>query len=302
MTIRPSTEQDIPAIVELLKLSLGESLMPKSEAFWRWKHVDNPFGKSPVLVAEENGQLIGVRAFMRWQWTYQNRIYKAVRAVDTATHPQHQGKGIFKNLTLQLVDQCKADGVDFIFNTPNTSSKPGYLKMGWMSNGKMKLAASPRLNFKKQSSDFDSIYAMNQSSFSAFKFSEADSNYMRTNLTEKFLLWRYTSNPNIEYYTFSDPTNRYSIIFRLKKYRLGIEFRICNCMYEPEAFTELKQHLKVVIMASGANLVTTAEGMELFPSLTLAIGPEITTRPLSFDGNFLSFSFWKPTLGDMEVF
>jgi N-acetylglutamate synthase-like GNAT family acetyltransferase len=50
MEIRPAHENDIPAIVELLKLSLGESLMPKSEAFWRWKHIDNPFGKSPVIL------------------------------------------------------------------------------------------------------------------------------------------------------------------------------------------------------------------------------------------------------------
>jgi hypothetical protein len=39
-----------------------------------------------------------------------------------------------------------------------------------------------------------------------------------------------------------------------------------------------------------------------FPQISLSVGPEITTRPLSFDHNFLSFPFWKPTLGDMEVF
>src|SRR5688572_3667570 len=155
MLIREATEADIPAIVELLKISLGESLMPKSEAFWKWKHIDNPFGKSPVLVAEENGQLIGVRAFMQWEWQYQNKIYKAVRAVDTATHPQHQGKGIFKKLTLELVEQCKAKGVDFIFNTPNKSSKPGYLSMGWMSNGKLKIYMHPRIFCAAKSTDFE---------------------------------------------------------------------------------------------------------------------------------------------------
>ena len=76
MTIRASTEADVPRIIELLKSSLGETLMPKSEAFWRWKHWENPFGKSPVLLAFENETLIGVRAFMKWEWRYDNKIIK----------------------------------------------------------------------------------------------------------------------------------------------------------------------------------------------------------------------------------
>src|SRR5262245_16812273 len=115
MKIRVATTADTPAIVGLLKISLGEKLMPNSEAFWKWKHTDNPFGPSPVLLAFENEKLIGVRAFMRWQWTGNDRVYAATRAVDTATHPDYQGRGIFRTLTLQMVDECSKDGVDFIF-------------------------------------------------------------------------------------------------------------------------------------------------------------------------------------------
>jgi hypothetical protein len=38
-------------IVELLKIALGESLMPKSVKFWNWKHNENPFGKSKIILA-----------------------------------------------------------------------------------------------------------------------------------------------------------------------------------------------------------------------------------------------------------
>src|SRR5690349_5445137 len=145
MQFREATEADIPSIVDLLKLSLGESLMPKSEAFWRWKHVHNPFGSSPVLLALDGEKLIAVRAFMRWEWRQGETIYKAVRAVDTATHPDYQGKGIFRKLTLQLVDLCKQEGFHFIFNTPNKVSKPGYLNMGWQTNGKMPIRIRPLL-------------------------------------------------------------------------------------------------------------------------------------------------------------
>ena len=119
MNIRAGIPEDTNSIIELLKKSLGESTIPKSEALWNWKHIKNPFGKSYILLAEENSELIGVRAFMQWKWLWKGKIYKTVRAVDTATHPEHQGKGVFKKLTLQQAEICKKDGVDFIFNTPN---------------------------------------------------------------------------------------------------------------------------------------------------------------------------------------
>jgi GNAT superfamily N-acetyltransferase len=306
MTIRHATDQDIPSIVELLKLSLGESLMPKSEAFWRWKHVDNPFGRSPVLLAFENDQLIGVRAFMRWEWRQGGKIYKSVRAVDTATHPDHQGKGIFKKLTLQLVEQCRSEGVDFIFNTPNKSSKPGYIKMGWMSNGKLKLNIKPFIPWGAKTDDFDSSYSTKNNSINySTKFEVSTSDLLSTAVSQKFLGWRYSENPNINYYAFSDnkenPT--WLTIFRLKPYRLGIEFRICETFQSSKVNIQAyRKQLKQIIQTSGANMVSSAKHTSLFPTLPLSIGPEITTRPLSFDHNFLTFNFWKPALGDMEVF
>ena len=96
MDIRAAQPQDTPAIIEILKKSLGESLIPITENLWSWKHEQNPFGKSFVLLALENAELIGVRAFMRWRWQWNGKEFEAIRAVDTATHPDHQGKGIFK--------------------------------------------------------------------------------------------------------------------------------------------------------------------------------------------------------------
>ena len=48
-----------------------------------------------------------------------------MRAVDTATRPSHQGRGIFRRMTLHALDDLRAEGVAFVFNTPNDSSRPG---------------------------------------------------------------------------------------------------------------------------------------------------------------------------------
>jgi len=302
MTIRPSTDQDIPAIVALLKLSLGESLMPKSEAFWRWKHIDNPFGKSPVLVAEENNQLIGVRAFMRWEWRQGNKIYKAVRAVDTATHPEHQGKGIFKKLTLQLVEQCKQECVDFIFNTPNASSKPGYLKMGWQEAGKLKIHLRPVLSLYRKHPNFDAQHALsNILAHDQLINYQFKTKALVTNLSEEFLKWRYQGNPNIQYGTIGDGLG-YRVIFRLKKSALGTEFRICEWVVNADVdVTAMRKEVLKAAYQSGAMFLSYAGNKSHLHSIALAIGPMVTTRSLSLH-NSLSFDFWKPALGDMEVF
>jgi len=139
MQIRRASSEDIPKIISLLKSSLGESLLPKSVEFWNWKHLQNPFGESPVLLACEADEIIGVRAFLRWEYQEGNQKYKALRAVDTAVHPNYRGKGLFTKLTTQLIDEVKKDGFDLIFNTPNEKSLPGYLKMGWEKWGKLPL-------------------------------------------------------------------------------------------------------------------------------------------------------------------
>jgi GNAT superfamily N-acetyltransferase len=143
LTIRRASEDDLPAIIDLMRASLGEGVIPRSEAYWTWKHEQNPFGKSPVLLAEDAGRVVGLRAFLRWTWISGGNAIPAVRAVDTATHPEYQGRGIFKRLTLQLREEMAREGVGFVYNTPNSQSRPGYVKMGWAVVGKPTLHIRP---------------------------------------------------------------------------------------------------------------------------------------------------------------
>jgi hypothetical protein len=89
-----------------------------------------------LLVAELDGEIVGLRAFMRWRFVAGDRTIRAARAVDTVTHPDHQGKGIFSKLTKKAVEVLRED-TDLIFNTPNGQSGPGYLKMGWTAVGQV---------------------------------------------------------------------------------------------------------------------------------------------------------------------
>jgi GNAT superfamily N-acetyltransferase len=144
LELREATDADRPAVLELCRASLGWGDDPRFEQLFRWKHDLNAFGPSYAWVATEGSRVVGLRMLMRWQFVRNGQVVHAVRAVDTATHPDHQGRGLFTAMTLAALDRCADDGVAFVFNTPNDKSRPGYLKMGWQVVGRLPAAVRPR--------------------------------------------------------------------------------------------------------------------------------------------------------------
>ena len=138
LTTRQFVDRDLDAVMELLRASMGAGPGgDRTQEFFRWKHLDNPFGRSLMLLAEHDGAVVGLRAFMRWTWNGPDGAIRAVRAVDTATHPSYRRMGIFARLTGSAVELLRDGGTALIFNTPNEKSLPGYLKMGWVSVGRV---------------------------------------------------------------------------------------------------------------------------------------------------------------------
>ena len=143
LVIRRASPADRAAIIDLLAVSLGRDADPRYETLFAWKHDTNPVGASPAWVATDGERLAGFRVLMQWEFSQGDRIVHAVRAVDTATHPDYQGRGIFTRLTLHAIDELRDEGVDFVFNTPNDQSRPGYLKMGWQVVGQLPTVVRP---------------------------------------------------------------------------------------------------------------------------------------------------------------
>ena len=139
--IRPAEADDRDDVLSLLGRSLGaDADDPRYRALFHWKHDLNRFGPSPMWVATSEGKVVAFRALMRWEFERGGRVLRAVRAVDTATDPEFQGQGLFTKLTMRGLEEMRAEGVDFVFNTPNSQSRPGYLKMGWREVGKLPAA------------------------------------------------------------------------------------------------------------------------------------------------------------------
>jgi GNAT superfamily N-acetyltransferase len=234
MTIDAGLEKDIPEVLSLYRLVLGDAEGIRSEAFWRWKHLQNPFGPSPLLLAREGEKIIGMRAFLRWRFCYEGKPFLAYRAVDTATHPEHRGKGIFSKLTLAMIDQLKDGEPSLIFNTPNAHSKAGYLKMGWKEFGNTKLIV--RINPLNMIANLlrvrhdASSNAWDEEALNAVlpEWVKRYSAFVNTDYSMDYLTWRYQSMPTFSYCTkvIRGSGGIVVIIYRIKKYRSLVELRI----------------------------------------------------------------------------
>ncbi len=205
LDIREATPDDRPAIIELCRASLGWGDDPRFEQLFSWKHDQNAFGPSYMWVATDGDRIVGLRAFMRWEFVRGGEVLHAVRAVDTATHPDIQGRGLFTAMTMHGLDEIKADGIDFVFNTPNDKSRPGYLKMGWQEVGKLPVAirvAGPGSAVRMVRSRVASSHWPLEADFgvpvmdAVVDFAAADASMLdrstiTTNVSTPFYEWRY---------------------------------------------------------------------------------------------------------------
>lgn len=329
MIVRFATSADTEGIIDLLKDSLGESTIPKSVELWNWKHQQSPFGPSYVMVAEEEGKIIGVRAFMQWKWMRDGIQYNAIRAVDTATHPQHQGKGIFKKLTLGLATECQNNGIHFIFNTPNEQSRPGYLKMGWEQAGKMPLRFSIKQPYNmlcswlnKGKSKKQHIKSPTKWTSEIYEMAEKSMNFplhLTTVLSKEYLSWRYGQNPLFDYHYMTDGEN-YLLIYRFKEHSFFDELRITDfILLNPKASgisvrKDIRKKLKALQRETCFSLMSISAQefkqhhqylsyLGFLPPLDL--GPILTVKNLNMNElfpNLLKIKNWGFTLGDMELF
>ncbi len=318
LELRRARPDQLEAIVETAGQALGwDPGRPNLELF-RWKHLENPFGPSALWVAEEGSRLLGVRAFLRWRFRTTSGPVEAVRAVDTATHPGATGRGIFTKLTLHAVDELTAEGVGFVFNTPNERSRPGYLKMGWEIGGCPRVAFRPRpgglmrLLGAREAAERWGLPSdggapagevLGQLGDAAPVLARAPSGFA-TDRDAEFLTWRYGFAP-LHYRAVTlgaDPLEGVAV-FRRRRRGKAVEVTVCEILLPPSAGRRARRELlrRVRGAAPGEYLLCTpgpstlSEGLLPLPGG----GPLVTLRRLAEQPPPFDAISWS--LGDLEL-
>lgn len=327
LRLRRAVPHDRPAIIKLCRRSLGWQSGDPNEAFYQWKHDENPFGRSPTWVAEDDSAgLVGLRTFLPWRFRRPDgTTISAVRAVDTATHPDWQGQGIFSRLTMGALEDLRIDDVDCVFNTPNDKSRPGYLKMGWQQVGKVPvsvrltgLRSIPKMAGARTSAEMwseecsvgrpaDEVLADHEA-VRGLLARIGPASHLSTDRTPEYLHWRYRFGP-LRYRAISlgKEIEDGLVVFRVRRRGTAVEATICEVL-APEG-ASLRRAWKAF---KGSGVDYLLKGSESQGRLHLgaaregfvpvpALGPILTWRPVAHPG-VPPMDDLALGMGDIELF
>jgi GNAT superfamily N-acetyltransferase len=328
LTTRRFVDGDLDAVMELLSVSMGAGPAgDRTREFFRWKHLDNPFGRSLMLLAEHDGTLVGLRAFMRWSWNGPDGAIPAVRAVDTATHPSYRRMGIFSRLTGSALELLRDEGTALVFNTPNEKSLPGYLKMGWVKVGRVPVHLRVRrparfvagLAGRAGRSDPSSeapeahtvLHAQRASLPALLAAAGASRDHLATPREPSYLQWRYGQASGLGYRAVTLPNDgglRGLAIFRVRDRKNLTEATVAELIAAPGDGQGQRALLRLVARAARVDHLAThfSSTIGQRPPLGWVRAPGGVTlvvnklREVSPSPDLASS--WALSLGDIEVF
>ena len=97
--------------------------------YLKWQYLDNPNGKVVSFNAfAENGDLAAHYATIPVNMIISGKKEKGLLSLNTATHPNHQGHGLFTTLADKTYNYAGENGFKFVIGVANANSTHGFLK------------------------------------------------------------------------------------------------------------------------------------------------------------------------------
>jgi GNAT superfamily N-acetyltransferase len=135
-----------PPLGELVKLAKsyynsGEII---SESYLGWQYNKNPAGYPFYTLANYDKHIVGQYLVIPIRYRYKDIMYSGTLSLNTLTHPDFQGKGLFTKLAHSTYDLCASNRVDFTIGFPNPLSHGGFIKkLGFQEIGSCNLLIKP---------------------------------------------------------------------------------------------------------------------------------------------------------------
>jgi GNAT superfamily N-acetyltransferase len=321
LVVRRATSLDFPKVLELARRALEWT--DDNGRFLEWKHLQNPFGESPMWVALEGERVVGFRALLRWDFVRPDgTTVGAARAVDTATDPDFQRRGIFTRLAQAAIQALPEAGIELIFNTPNDVSLPGYLKMGWREVGRLPVAVMPttlrflavvptarrpagRWPIASNSGEEPSAVFADQPGIERLLSSLSRSEGFATRRSREFLSWRYGfADLGYRVVLHKDSPEHGLAIFRRRRRGRAVEGVLCELLVPHNDQTVADQLVTRVAALAGADYLIRVDHRLIAPGPFVRLprlGRVLTCRPLT---SIIAppLPKWGLSMGDLELF
>lgn len=128
---------DIRAVeTDALTLARYEALFQKcfprakhlNARYLNWLYVHNPVGKAIGYDAWEGGALVAHYACIPVEAIIAGKLLKVMLSLNTATHPDFRGKGLFTRLAETTYQTGAEMGMAAVYGVANANSTPGFIR------------------------------------------------------------------------------------------------------------------------------------------------------------------------------
>lgn len=140
-SVREASASDDAAIAELFRVVFG---FDRGAEHQNWKFRDNPAGAPIIAVAEANDRIVGQYALWPTHLRLGSERVLGAQSLDTMTHPEYRGQGMFTVLAEECMRYAAARGVEALYGFPNDNSQPGFVrKLDWDCTGSVPMWVRP---------------------------------------------------------------------------------------------------------------------------------------------------------------
>lgn len=321
MLVREYMPGDEQEILKLFNVVFGRQL---DEEFWRWRYLENPFGKSVIRLMFDNEKLVGHYAAVPLPLWLDDRIVESALIMTVMTHPDYRGMGICTSLANEVYDLCKSKGLEIVFGFPNDNIYQLYLEqLNWIGFGRLGSWEKEDLIWHKAENAQD--YVVEEISRFDTRFDELwerskDDYGIVVPRISKYLNWRYCGKPGKEYRIYSTKDNQDLVcgfvVLKLYKEDGEVTGHIIDApiIDSPQAHWSLFAATNAYFEKEGASRVTCwfPDNSEISDTLRKT-GFEKKTWPTFFGARILGLenekadfmskiNNWWITMGDSDVF
>ncbi|MBR2737930.1 MAG: GNAT family N-acetyltransferase [Lachnospiraceae bacterium] len=197
---RKSFPQYLKEFADLYTLCFGVEM---NDAEVRWRYLESPYEGLFSCIAVDRGRLIANYSASPIALSYHGEPLKAALSLNTMTHPDYIGKGLFVKLASSVYQHLYETGHQMILGFPNNISNRTFVtKLGWKDICEIPTLQLDVKNVKKRKTavDFDIIEDNN---FLLEYNGLATRDEIAVLKPVEYLRWRFEKHPANRYYNFA---------------------------------------------------------------------------------------------------
>ena len=181
---------------------------PVDEKIIIQRYIENPYQDLLMCIAEERGKIVANYSAVPIRCQIGNKEIKAALSLNTMTHPEYEGKGLFVELASRLYSKMESEQYSFIIGFPNYLSNGIFCKkLDWKNiyeiptmekelDGNRKKMIERNAANRKEDWTRLCLHLPNQ---------------IHISKKYEYLKWRYIDHPTNQYYLLKISDNCWSI-------------------------------------------------------------------------------------------